>query len=312
VRLVQAQSHSHYAAAVKEMYRPMHLRARSGADDSSSTIANCCVSALQLSEMCVSESYESAWRGTECDSPQLVLVLTLKGGFTVTQCGKSASCVPMSLILLNGNRALDALQYPHTHILAIVLPTGYMKAFYRRIEAACIQMVSAKQGMAAVLRDTMISIWREQDELQKGNSDYLATILARYIGAVFSETPDEAHCAATRFEQLTAEIDRCLSDPTLGPDKLAARVGVSTSHLYMIARRSGTTIGKQILQRRLEQCRLSLIDPAEKDRPITDIALGWGFKELSHFSRCFAAAYGAAPKCYRARALAQLSASPFN
>jgi AraC-like DNA-binding protein len=312
VRLVRAQSHSHYAAAVREMYRPVKIRAMSGADDSTSTIASGYVSALQLCEMCVSASYESAWVGTESDSPQLVLVLTLKGGFDVTQCGRYASCTPMSLILLNGSRALDALQYPHTHILAVGLPTGYMKAFHRRIETACVHLVSAKQGVAAVLRDTMMSIWREQDDLQKRNSDYLAAVLARYIGAVFSEPGDDERCAESRIAQLTSEIDRCLSDPTLDPAKLAARVGVSTSHLYMIVRRRGTTIGKQIMQRRLEQCRLSLVDPAEKDRPITDIALGWGFKELSHFSRCFAAAYGTAPKVYRSRALAQLSISSLN
>jgi AraC-like DNA-binding protein len=123
---------------------------------------------------------------------------------------------------------------------------------------------------------------------------------------VFSASAVEERSEESRYERLIAEIDRYLSDTNLGPAKLAARVGVSTSHLYMIARRQGTTIGKQILLRRLEQCRLSLIDPADKNRSITDIALGWGFKEFSHFSRCFTSAYGVTPKAYRSQALAQL------
>jgi len=37
----------------------------------------------------------------------------------------------------------------------------------------------------------------------------------------------------------------------------------------------------------VEHCRTDLSDPHLRQRNIADIALGWGFSDAAHFSRCF-------------------------
>ena len=61
----------------------------------------------------------------------------------------------------------------------------------------------------------------------------------------------------------------------------------------------GLSIERLIVQRRLERCRLALSDATQAHRTIGDIAYGWGFSDLSHFTRRFKAAFGSAPSDYR-------------
>ena len=55
---------------------------------------------------------------------------------------------------------------------------------------------------------------------------------------------------------------------------------------------TGTTFGRYVLRRRLEECRAALI--ANPARSVTDIAFGWGFSSLASFYRAFQAAFGMA------------------
>jgi transcriptional regulator GlxA family with amidase domain len=54
-----------------------------------------------------------------------------------------------------------------------------------------------------------------------------------------------------------------------------------------------------ILQRRLDACRRSFDDRGHDHRSITDIAIGFGFSNMAHFSRVFRTHLGVAPSDYR-------------
>jgi AraC-like DNA-binding protein len=90
-----------------------------------------------------------------------------------------------------------------------------------------------------------------------------------------------------------------LSDPALRPHDVADAAGVSVRYANLLLNEQGTSLGRLILTLRLERCRAALSDDSQRHRSITDIALAWGFSDLSHFSRVFAKAYGLAPRDYR-------------
>jgi len=50
----------------------------------------------------------------------------------------------------------------------------------------------------------------------------------------------------------------------------------------------------------LDACIRELQHPMAQTRPITDIALSWGFNNLSHFSRVFREHTGMSPSEFRA------------
>jgi AraC family transcriptional regulator, positive regulator of tynA and feaB len=51
------------------------------------------------------------------------------------------------------------------------------------------------------------------------------------------------------------------------------------------------------LENRLEACRKALRD--QPGRSISEIAWGWGFNDLSHFTKSFRARFGLSPREWR-------------
>ncbi|MFO0490710.1 MAG: helix-turn-helix transcriptional regulator, partial [Curvibacter sp.] len=60
------------------------------------------------------------------------------------------------------------------------------------------------------------------------------------------------------------------------------------------------TLAQYIQTLRLEACIRDLHHPMAQSRPITDIALSWGFNNASHFSRVFREHTGMSPSEFRA------------
>lgn len=102
--------------------------------------------------------------------------------------------------------------------------------------------------------------------------------------------------------RLKREIESRLRDPDLSLSDVAAALRISPRYVNLLLEAEHNSFGRHLLVRRLEQCRRDLGDPAQGHRQIAEIAYGWGFNELSHFSRAFRAKFGAAPREFRAAA----------
>lgn len=106
-------------------------------------------------------------------------------------------------------------------------------------------------------------------------------------------------------EGLLIELRRRWQDgPWLPPaiDELAATLGVTRAHLGRILRRELDVSPQELLRcLRLERAASLL---ARGNLPVQDVASRCGFESAFHFSRRFSAAYGCAPREFRARILA--------
>lgn len=94
-------------------------------------------------------------------------------------------------------------------------------------------------------------------------------------------------------------IEQSLGDPALGPERIAARLGVSLRQLYRLFEQQGESVGRYLLKRRLERAAEALISPSLASRSVTDIAYAHGFSDSAHFSRVFKKAHGLSPRAYR-------------
>ena len=81
---------------------------------------------------------------------------------------------------------------------------------------------------------------------------------------------------------------------------MATVLGVSLRSLHAVLEPAGTGVARRILRRRLEECRVTLLN--DRSRPVTDIVFAWGFNSLSGFYRAFQAAFGVSPGDLRAAA----------
>jgi AraC-like DNA-binding protein len=102
--------------------------------------------------------------------------------------------------------------------------------------------------------------------------------------------------------RLKAGIEVRLSDPNLRPAEAAAAAGISVRYANALLGQEGLSIERYIVHRRLQRCRDAIEDPSQAHRKIGDIAFGWGFSDLSHFTRRFRDTFGMTPgDCRRAR-----------
>ncbi|MFK7871316.1 MAG: helix-turn-helix domain-containing protein [Roseobacter sp.] len=101
--------------------------------------------------------------------------------------------------------------------------------------------------------------------------------------------------APVRDSKLTTAVramKNYIEDP-LAPKEIAGVVGMSTRQLErLFARYLGTSAKRHYLGLRLGKARNLL---RQTDFSVTDVCVACRFKSLSHFSKSYRAAYGAAP-----------------
>ncbi len=239
-----------------------------------------------------------------------MLHLTQEGSIALSQDGRTTFSGPETLVLMDASAPLVTEQMGAATALALTMPSALLRAQLRDIDSYCISAVSAASGSAAILRDFMIGIWREQGMLTANDAHNLPVALIRLVSAVFQNISGEDKSAAyphsalkyhfTRLEEL---LEREIGNFDLTPDQVARRLGISKSYLYAITSQAGTSFGRLLMERRLDRACQMLADPAAANRSITDIAFSVGFQDLSHFSRRFHERFGASPKPYRDRVL---------
>ena len=129
--------------------------------------------------------------------------------------------------------------------------------------------------------------------------DLLVLALGEASDATIEPAP-RMHTLRVTWAQ--AHIASSLSDPTLSPAQVARAQGVSLRLLQRLFARQGMQLAEVIAEQRLLRCRAILQDPAQAGRPITDIALAWGFNDPGHFAKAFRRRFGHSPSEARASA----------
>lgn len=102
-------------------------------------------------------------------------------------------------------------------------------------------------------------------------------------------------------------IDRQLGDQDLSPGRLAAQHGISVRTLHLLFEQRGETVSARIRRLRLAKARADLADP--RAGSITEIALRWGFRDPTQFSRAFRRAFDQSPRDARAAVAPALAQS---
>ena len=130
---------------------------------------------------------------------------------------------------------------------------------------------------------------RTEGCLSASTLDILAAVL---------EAESNAHVADRRRQRQLQEIKRYmlanLHDSALDIDAIAKARNVTPRTLYRLFASEGSTPIRWLWQQRLAASHKALRD--ETVTQVTDAALDFGFKDLSHFSRTFKAAFGRSPR----------------
>lgn len=129
-----------------------------------------------------------------------------------------------------------------------------------------------------------------------------ANILDLLGGVLSARARHGMPSAAQQLCQIKQYITRHLRHSNLSPASIAAAFDVSTRHVHTLFEAESMTVARYIRHLRAQECRRALEACPADGMSLTDIALTWGFYDLSHMTRCFRAEFGTTPGEVRAAA----------
>ncbi|MBR0780279.1 helix-turn-helix domain-containing protein [Bradyrhizobium iriomotense] len=232
------------------------------------------------------------------------LNLQLRGQCCMQQGGRAAllnpgefSIVDSTEPYLNDYCSDDWEQY------SFRIPRHLLRPLLRNPEKATATIVADNGGISTVAIDLLKSIVRNVEGLSPTGatlSSSMVELVAMSLGATQAAqemapgSARQALCAS-----LVSHIETNVADPELAPAKVAAHFGISVRYLHKVLEEGGRSFGRLVLEQRLERCARDFVKQTADSETVTEIALRWGFNDLSHFSRTFRQRFGKTPREYR-------------
>ena len=173
--------------------------------------------------------------------------------------------------------------------------------------------LSGSSGVVRVFAELLTSVAGSIEQLDSAAIRPIEIALAEFLAVSLASDQDSGTLTGATAPQ-TATLHRVcqtiearLGDPDLTPVSVAEQEGVSIRYLHKLFEAAGSSFGEYVRQRRLENCRLDLMNPLYARDSITAICFRWGFNEAGGFSRAFSERFGEPPRQYRRRIASTIS-----
>lgn len=197
--------------------------------------------------------------------------------------------------------------------LIVMLPKDQMAERGVRLGDLMARHVGGASGISRVALDTMRSTYQELPHMSADAARGAGELIMQLVRLSLLELAGQESTVTQRAalkDRIRDHVAVHLRDPQLSIDNIARALNCSKRHLYNAFTGDEDTLASYIQRRRLEACVRDLRENAQGMRPITDIALYWGFANLSHFSRVFREHKGMSPSEFRSRAPSGYCAEP--
>jgi len=197
------------------------------------------------------------------------------------------------------------LLFPDSYRQAVLaIPQDILNTMHGSAEDYLGIRMSGESPIHGLVSQFVTSLVSRIDQLSPTVVNSLeANVLDLLVTALNSEHATESQSAPDQhLKQAKRFIHMHLKDPRLSPDFIAQAEGISKRYLHMLFKEEGSSVSRYILQLRLSACHETLSSPQMQHFSATDIALNWGFGDVSHFHRCFKSRYDITPRQLRIQA----------
>lgn len=241
---------------------------------------------------------------TSDDTRVYGVTLQIEGTSSLTQDGQTSILQPGDFALYDSTREFER-DFPEAYRCFIVrFPHSMMQLPSHTLSSVTATRFGAKDGVGVVVSPFLAETANNLSELSGWTGARVAHALIDLVSSALAEKLTDAQIASANprahaFVRVCDYIMQNLGDPTLSPDVIAHANFISTRQVHKIFHAERITVSQFIRDRRLEECRRQLADPADAHLTVGQIAAQWGIYDGAHFSRIFRNAYGMSPREYR-------------
>ena len=186
--------------------------------------------------------------------------------------------------------------------LVVMVPKDPMVQRGLTLDPLMARRLGGSGGVARMALETMRTAYRELPGMSEAAARGVGDAITNFVQLSMLDLAGIGTAVTQREalrERIKQHVSAHLADPGLTVDGVALALNCSRRQLYNAFAEEPDGVAGYILNRRLQACRASFDDRHQGQRSITDIALGFGFSNMAHFSRVFRTHLGVAPSDYR-------------
>jgi AraC-like DNA-binding protein len=236
----------------------------------------------------------------------LILALQMAGHIALHQDGRNVLTRPNDIYLIDPRRSFSLGVHRGSHSLVVKAPRWEIEARLGDVTSLTARSISSSKPVTALAAEFLTGLAARANAVDGSAGPKLVQQALDLVALAF-EAEGLGRGArlssprAATLLRLKAVIEAKLHDPTLKPVVAAEATGISVRYANALLAEEGTSLERFIVQRRLQQCRRLLENPAQACRTVADIAYSWGFSDAAHFTRRFRAEFGCSPSECRPR-----------
>ncbi|MBL8267562.1 helix-turn-helix domain-containing protein [Steroidobacter sp.] len=236
------------------------------------------------------------------DDPPYLVKFQIKGESLWTQRGREVHAKPGDFIIGSTAEPYTLTFKGYYEMPVLVVSRSVMRRLTPEPDRFLGRKLCGDDADCALLSNFVAQAALRMNQLSGHMARRVEASILDLLGGVLSER--DHHGPITRTQQLTQikqYIANHLQDRELTPATISRHFGVSTRSIHAIFEGEGTSISKYIRKLRVAGCRKAVENARAGQWSLTDLAVVWGFYDLSHMTRCFREEYGAPPGQFVAR-----------
>ncbi|RYY64153.1 MAG: helix-turn-helix domain-containing protein [Comamonadaceae bacterium] len=236
------------------------------------------------------------------DVAYLKIVAPWQGNATVHQQGREACAGNGAWVVYDTTGTYEIANPERCDHLIVMVPKDGVAERGQRFDGVMARRLGAS-GISRVALETMRNTYLELPHMSPTAAQGAGELIKQLVRLSLMELAGQDTGVTQREalrDRIRGHVQQHLRDPALSVDAIARALNCSRRHLYNAFAGEGESIAAYIQRQRLQACIRDLQQAGPHARPITDIALSWGFGNPSHFSRVFRDHTGKSPSQFRA------------
>ncbi|HWU34807.1 MAG TPA: helix-turn-helix domain-containing protein [Methylovorus sp.] len=227
-------------------------------------------------------------------------VVLLSGEYMLEQSGREVFLKPGDMTIYDATRP-HRISCPGSFTkLIISIPRGLLRQKLAGVEHCTAIRIPGDQGIGAVAADFLRVSASQVSSMSQTAFDALSdNALDLFALALQTISPPASQMPRSRSLSLytiKSTVENHLTHPQLDSLMIAQATGLSSRYINELLAAEQTSLMRYVWERRLDKAHQDICNAGLTRLAVSEIAMKWGFNDLSHFSRAFKRRFGAPPR----------------